>query len=212
MNPLASQPEPNVCCYWVFDLDGTLTVPAHDFEGIRRELRLPTERPILEEIAQLPEAIAVQAMEQLDQIEYEVARKAVPQPGAGHVVRELRSRNCKVGVFSRNSARSVGETLKQCGLEKLFQVDHIMARESCEPKPDPKGIHMLLSRWQGRVRQAVMVGDYLYDMQAGREAGVVTVGFNGDGHFRWKDYADYCVTDLTAILTLPIVPPKRAGT
>jgi phosphoglycolate phosphatase-like HAD superfamily hydrolase len=68
---------------------------------------------------------------------------------------------------------------------------------------------MLLSLWRGRVHEAVMVGDYLYDMQAGREAGVVTVGFDGHGDFRWKDYADYCITDLPAILKLPIVPPKK---
>ena len=212
MNPLDRRQERTVCCFWVFDLDGTLTVPAHDFEGIRRELRLPEGRPILEEIAKLPEAIALQAMARLDQIEYEVACKAVPQPGAVRVVSELRSRHCQVGVFSRNSARSVQETLKQCGMETLFRPSHIMARESCAPKPDPKGIHMLLSRWQGRVRETVMVGDYLYDMQAGRKAGVITVGFDSDGLFRWKAYADYCVTDLPTILELPIVPPKRAGT
>ena len=53
-----------------------------------------------------------------------------------------------------------------------------------------------------------MVGDYLFDMVAGREAGVMTVGFNGDGHFQWKDYSDYCVASLAASLKLPIVPPE----
>jgi phosphoglycolate phosphatase-like HAD superfamily hydrolase len=103
------QPERMVCRYWVFDLDGTLTVPAHDFEGIRRGLGLPAGRPILEEIAKLPKAVASRAMEQLDQIEYEVARKAVPQPGAAHIVSELRARNCQVGVFAEQRAQRVGD-------------------------------------------------------------------------------------------------------
>ena len=33
---------------WIFDLDGTLTVAAHDFDAIRAELGLPQGRPILE--------------------------------------------------------------------------------------------------------------------------------------------------------------------
>ena len=196
-----------VCRFWIFDLDGTLTVPAHDFEGIRRELHLPAGRPILEEIAKLSEPEASLAIERLDRIEYEVACKAVPHLGAAHMLTELRARHCQVGVFSRNSARSVWETLKRCEMETLFQPHHVMTRESCDPKPNPKGIHVLLSRWQGRAAEAVMVGDYLYDMMAGRDAGVVTVGFDGYGHFQWNDYADYCVSDLPGILDLPIVPP-----
>ena len=37
--------------YWIFDLDGTLTVAVHDFTATRRELDLPPGKPILEELA-----------------------------------------------------------------------------------------------------------------------------------------------------------------
>ena len=33
--------------FWVFDLDGTLTVPVHDFAAIKRELGLDPEVDIL---------------------------------------------------------------------------------------------------------------------------------------------------------------------
>ena len=41
--------------FWVFDLDGTLTVNTHDFEELRAELELPPGRGILEALAELPE-------------------------------------------------------------------------------------------------------------------------------------------------------------
>ena len=40
--------------YWVFDMDGTLTVAVHDFDAIRDALGLPQGRPILEQLAELP--------------------------------------------------------------------------------------------------------------------------------------------------------------
>ena len=73
--------------YWIFDLDGTLTVPAHDFEGMRRTLGLPEGKPILEEIAKLPKAKALRVLEDLHDMEFEVARNAVPQTAAADVVR-----------------------------------------------------------------------------------------------------------------------------
>ncbi|HIN00314.1 MAG TPA: HAD family hydrolase, partial [Deltaproteobacteria bacterium] len=32
--------------YWIFDLDGTLTVAVHDFNAIRNELGIPAGQPI----------------------------------------------------------------------------------------------------------------------------------------------------------------------
>ena len=40
--------------HWVFDMDGTLTEPVHDFELIRRELQIPSGADILEHLASLP--------------------------------------------------------------------------------------------------------------------------------------------------------------
>ena len=42
------------CQYWIFDLDGTLTIAVHDFDAIRDELGLPAGEPILEAMSKLP--------------------------------------------------------------------------------------------------------------------------------------------------------------
>ena len=44
--------------HWIFDLDGTLTVSAHDFEHMRRELGLEPQAPILEALQAMPESEA----------------------------------------------------------------------------------------------------------------------------------------------------------
>ena len=47
--------------HWIFDLDGTLTVSAHDFEHMRRELGLAPETPILEALHAMPQEQALQS-------------------------------------------------------------------------------------------------------------------------------------------------------
>jgi phosphoglycolate phosphatase-like HAD superfamily hydrolase len=192
--------------YWIFDLDGTITVPVHDFETMRRELGLPDQKPILEEIAKLPQPKASQLFEKLDAMEFELATLAVPQVGAVDVLREVLDRGGRVGIYTRNSSRCAWETLSRCGLGDLFGKTDVVTREVCEPKPSPEGIHLLLSRWKAGADEAVMVGDYLFDMLCGREAGVATVGFSGKGHFLWQEYADYIVSGFAAIFDLPVFP------
>lgn len=195
--------------FWVFDMDGTLTKAAHNFDAIRKKLGLPSGQPILEEIAKLPRETASRIQKKLDHIELALAHKAVAQQGAADVLGELLIRGARVGILTRNSERNAWETLKKCGLEKLFNSEDIVGRETCEPKPDPQGVQLLLSRWNAGKEEAVMVGDYLYDMIAGQAAGVATVYFDVEGEFRWREHADYCVSTFPSILELPIIPQKQ---
>jgi phosphoglycolate phosphatase-like HAD superfamily hydrolase len=39
----------------------------------------------------------------------------------------------------------------------------------------------------------VMVGDYLYDLQAGQAAGAATVHIHGERQCRWPEWTDLCV-------------------
>ena len=68
--------------YWIFDMDGTLTVAQHDFDAIRRELDLPPGKPILETLDHLPGPVALEKLERLEQIELRLAEQARPQAGA----------------------------------------------------------------------------------------------------------------------------------
>ena len=181
-------------------MDGTLTVPAHDFEAIRKSMGLSTNEPILEAIERMPEAQAHAALTQLNDIEMEIARDSVAGEGVETLLAELASRKVSLGIVTRNGFEIAKETLRACGLLKYFDTQFIMGREQAQPKPKPDGIQKLLALWQAPAERAVMIGDYYYDLAAGRAAGTATVYLNIRGESAWSKYADITVERLDALL------------
>lgn len=184
---------------WIFDLDGTLTVAAHDFDAIRDALGLPAGRPILEALAALPPSEAAPLWNRLDALERELAARAVPAPGAADLLRALEKRGARLGILTRNSASNTRATLEATGLHGFFQPPDVVAREHAPPKPRPDGIHRLLARWNAPPQQALIVGDYRFDLEAGRAAGIATVYFDCDASREFAAHADLHVTRLDQI-------------
>jgi HAD superfamily hydrolase (TIGR01509 family) len=177
-------------------MDGTLTLPAHDFDAIRSALGLVPRKPILEQLAEMPEAEATELRKRLSEIEREIARRAAPQPGSRQLLESLAGRNARMGILTRNSHENSLETLSRCGLAGFFRPEWILGREACDPKPSPDGIRKLLALWGETPGHAVMVGDYLFDLQAGREAGTATVFVGSAEKNVWSALADVRVRDL----------------
>jgi HAD superfamily hydrolase (TIGR01509 family) len=160
---------------WIFDLDGTLTVAIHDFDAIRTELGIASGLPILEALAEMPSEHAAPLHARLDAIELEIARQAQPAAGAQRLLDRLQERGTRIGIVTRNTRDNALETLASAGLGEYFDADDIVSREHAAPKPSPAGILQLLERWECRAAEAVMLGDFLYDLEAGRAAGTATV-------------------------------------
>lgn len=181
---------------WIFDLDGTLTVAVHDFDGIRSALGLPPGEPILEAIARLADPVRADVTARLDALELDLARRATAQDGAATLLGALAARGRRLGVLTRNSEANAIETLRRSGLADWFAGPHVVGRESATPKPDAAGVRMLLERLGASADETVVVGDYRYDLEAGRAAGTATVLFDPSGAFRWAALADACVRSL----------------
>lgn len=186
--------------YWIFDMDGTLTMPVHDFDAIRDELGLPQGRPILEQLAELPVEKAAMLRRRLEGIEHEIARSAVKQPGSSELLTALQSRGATIGILTRNSHRNALTTLEACGLAGFFDPRYVVGREMCDPKPSADGINQLLDRWGATPDEAVMVGDFLFDILAGREAGTATVFVDNHGKEDNTVKADKSVSNLGELL------------
>jgi len=154
---------------------------------------------MLEEINRMPAARKVQLLARLDELEWELTKEARPRPGACELLGALTSRDARLGVLTRNSRRNALETLRIAGLDHFFAADSVLGRDCARPKPFPDGIETLLERWSGRPDQAVMVGDYKFDLLAGREAGTSTV-LLADGSTTWSELADLQIADLHALL------------
>ena len=186
--------------HWIFDMDGTLTVSAHDFEHMRRELGLEPQVPILEALHAMPAHEAAPLWKRLDELEFYYAGQASLMQGAVELLEQLRLAGCQLAILTRNTMPVVEQTLRACALEHFFPVDHIIDRDTCLPKPSPDGIHRLLEFWQASAEDSVMVGDYLYDLEAGRAAGVVTVHLDTRGNVDWSEYTDVRVESLGEII------------
>jgi len=186
--------------HWVFDLDGTLTLAVHDFDALRRELGLAPGRPILEALGERPEGEAAALMIRLDELEAELVTATGPAPGADRLLQGLAERSCTMGILTRNSLENARATLAHCGFSQHFAPTDVIGRDEAPPKPSPDGIARLLGRWGASPSSAVMVGDFRYDLEAGRAAGVVTVSVDPTGQHEWASLADLCVDSLEELL------------
>lgn len=171
-------------------MDGTLTQAAHDFDAIRQQLGILPGLPILEAIEKMPAKKASDTHMELHRIEMQIASESRPQPGAADTLALLQANGFKLGILTRNAEDIALETLNAAGLGEFFTEQEIIGRDKCTPKPDPAGIYMHLEQWQAPASATTMVGDYLFDLQTGRNAGITTVHFDPAGEFSWPDLTD----------------------
>jgi HAD superfamily hydrolase (TIGR01509 family) len=186
--------------HWIFDLDGTLTVSAHDFEHMRRELGLAPQTPILEALQAMPESEAAPLWKSLNELEFYYAGKASVMQGANELLQKLHVSGRQLAILTRNTMPVVKHTLQACKIDHFFPLDHILDRDSCIPKPSPDGVNRLLQFWQADADDTVMVGDYLYDLEAGKGAGVATIHVDTRGDVDWSEFTDIRVEGLGEII------------
>ncbi|HEU0264704.1 MAG TPA: HAD family hydrolase [Geobacterales bacterium] len=190
------------CRHWIFDLDGTLTKPVHDFAAIRAELGVPDGIDTLSYFATLPIVDADRRRARLHEIESDLLTITEPADGAIDLLAHLQGRGCRIGLLTRNSRTIARQSLTRIGAAPFFAEDDILGRDEVIPKPAPDGILQLARRWQASLSQCAMVGDYLYDLQAGRAAGAATVHVDSTGDFRWPDLADLRLKTLAELALL----------
>ena len=155
----------------IFDMDGTLTYDALDFESLRLELGLTERIPILEWIDTLPQPRRAQASAVLERYENMAAEKSTLRPGARDMLGQLRRRNIRSALLTRNSGKSMNRIVARCELE----FDMAVSRDQPPFKPHPESIGMILRKLKAKPAETLMVGDYIFDLQAAAAAGVESV-------------------------------------
>jgi HAD superfamily hydrolase (TIGR01509 family) len=154
----------------VFDLDGTLVVQELDFDAMRREIGLPTATPLLEAVERMEGPARAAALAVLRRHELAAAETARLTPGVADFLDLLAARDIRRAVLSRNMREAVEKVLRRCGVA----FDLVLAREDAPYKPSPEGLWQICAAWGLAPAEVLMVGDYLYDIQAGRSAGTRT--------------------------------------
>jgi HAD superfamily hydrolase (TIGR01509 family) len=161
----------------VFDFDGTLTAPdALDFPLIKRQLGCPADTPILEFIDGLPSARArTQARDMLDRFELDAAHHSKPNHGAEDLIAFLKTKQVPMALLSRNSRHALDIALAHFSHTQAEDFAIIISRDDhVAPKPSPEGVLKIANHLGVPVNQVLVVGDFIFDIQAGRQAGACT--------------------------------------
>jgi hydrogenase expression/formation protein HypE len=190
----------------LFDFDATLTLPgALDFEALRTALHAPPRTPIIEFIASLPtESARTEASAILARFEDEAARASLPNHGAEDLVRALGRRGVGTGILTRNSLASIHTALGNFPGITASDFTVILTREAAgRPKPHPDGVLDAARRFGVPPAEMLVVGDFVYDIAAGKAAGATTVLITNGGPAPSCDPApDYTIESLAEILDL----------
>ncbi len=182
-------------CYWIFDLDGTLTKPVHDFAYIRHELGLQPDVDILSAIAAQPAEEQRSMLARLDELERYYAAQAEPAEGVVELLAKLHENECCLGILTRNTHEFALLSLEAIGAANFFARQDVLGRDEAAPKPSAEGINILLNQWVAPKEKAVMVGDFHFDLLAGRAASVTTIHV-GRAERSWPDATDIRVSNL----------------
>jgi HAD superfamily hydrolase (TIGR01509 family) len=124
-------------------------------------------------------------------------------PGAEETLNHFSS-YAKLGIATSRRSDGALHILKNFGLLDHFSavvgIEHV-----AEAKPDPEPIHRTLEQLQVSADRAVMVGDTVDDMMAGKRAGLMAVGVTTGTTSRAElieGGADHVVTELSALVDL----------
>jgi len=175
----------------IFDLDSTLIDVDLNFNAIRDALGIPEGHPILEWLDKLEDQEKKEKLHQrLHEFELEAAKNSSIISHVEDTLIFLKEKNLNLGILTRN-CKEVAH-LELSSLKNFF--NPIFSREDHEDcKPNPGGIHGTCKAWKVKPENILMIGDYLFDLQAGHNAGAKSIWFNNP-KYQDRDFskeADY---------------------
>lgn len=155
---------------FIFDMDGTLVDSQLDFYQLRRKLGIEPHKPLLEEVATWSKSKQEQAHKIIDECEMTGAHNSTLYSGVEDFLSTLKKHHVPTALFTRNSRRATDVTLQKHQLS----FDAVITREDAPPKPEPHGLLLISQLLNISHTQALYIGDYLYDLQAGQAADIPT--------------------------------------
>lgn len=209
----------------VFDFDGTLAVLNINF-GLMRERILQwmksfgidedriKERYLLEIIDEVDRLLKAEiapseaerfyqgAHQILKEVEFEAAAGGRLIPGSKETLSFLREKRMKVGIVTRNCEEAVRRVFPDIDA----YCDAFVSRNSVKRvKPHPDHLTSVMKALQVSDGEAMMIGDHVLDIQAGKGVGMKTVGVL-TGYIKREEFeragADYILRDVSEIRQL----------
>jgi phosphoglycolate phosphatase len=206
----------------IFDFDGTLAILNIDFSSMREGVfdlmkgygvaeALISERYLLEIIDEVYQILwkknpsnAEEFYQKAHQILYEIEMRAAEKgkliPGTEATLKSLRRKGTKVGIITRNCEDAVRKVFPD--IDDFCDV--FVSRNSVKKvKPHPDHLTYVMESLKIPGEKAVMVGDHIIDIEAGKRVGMNTIGVltgrtkkeefeNAGADYIFKDASEVC--------------------
>lgn len=199
---------PADCAGFLLDWDGVIAETSLDFSGLREKYYGGRSAMLLEEAGTLSEEVRGDFFRELKELEMAGAEKAVPVAGAFELVEWLKSHDIPYCILSRNCMDVIRRGAKQIGFELP---EMTWGRDNMRwVKPDPKALTEAASIMGAGAGRCVYIGDFLYDLQGARRAGMRAILVQRDEE-AWHTWADAVYPKLTELVDelndpKPLVP------
>lgn len=193
---------------FLLDWDGVLAETNLDFSEIRSRYYGGRRAPLLEEACTLGEAERASMMKDLYDMEMRGAEGAAPVPGALELLGWLDANAIPYAVVSRNCMDSIRLAAEKAGIKLP---EHVFGRDNCQwLKPDPQSLIEAAGAIGAPVSGCVFIGDFLYDLQGARRAGMRLVLVERAEH-DWHSWCDVEYSELVDLVEAlkapePLVP------
>jgi phosphoglycolate phosphatase len=208
----------------IFDFDGTLAVLNIDFNVMREQVselmkhygvgeELIEERYLLEMIDEVYQILwkknpssAEEFYKEAHQILHEVEMRAAEEgrllPGTEKALKNLREKEIKVGIITRNCEDAVRKIFPN--IDEFCDV--FISRNSVKKvKPHPDHLSSAMKALNVSGEEMVMIGDHTIDIQAGKRVGMKTIGVL-TGRTKREEFekagADYILKDVSGVYDL----------
>ncbi|MBM4028956.1 MAG: HAD family hydrolase [Planctomycetes bacterium] len=184
----------------IFDLDGTITQPFLDFHAIREEMGLDRNGgPILEAMETMTAPQRRRAEAILSVHEEKAVAESTLNVGARETLATLRERRLPIGILTRNRKDNAWAVARKHDLH----FDAVVGREDGPVKPDSFGVLHLCRGFAVAPAEAMLVGDYLFDLLCARAAGAIPVLLaNHDRAGEFARHADFTIARLLELLPI----------
>lgn len=123
-------------------------------------------------------------------------------PNVMETLMELKRRGKTLTIASSRSHASLAEYIENLGLSDI--ISYILGADDVkEGKPNPEAIFKTLERFDFDTDEAIMIGDTVFDINMGINAGVKTCGVTyGNGSRESLSDADWVIDDFGSLLEL----------
>ncbi len=201
----------------LFDFDGTLTVPdTLDFAAVRKAVGCPAGLGLLEFLEGIEDAEERRDRAAiLAAMEAQAAEKTRENAGAAELVEYLHRSGIPMGIITRNTRESIDLSLAKLPCIDVGRFAVVVTRDlPISPKPLPDGVLYAAEHLGVDVAELLVVGDYAFDIQAGKRAGALAMYLHNDPdapfHGEGADFVVHSLGEALAVIRmgLPLPPGK----